>query len=359
FEPHRAALTAADRTSRHARDAVAHAKRRLDVARLRDRRTVRNRDLWTVTARHNDGSITVTHTGGHGTVTLPGDYVRAHVRLGYTATEHGTQSDTVTIGIHLASAVTGRRGLYVGATRGRERNTIHVITDSDDLDEARAVLEAVLAADRADTPAVAQRQFLAELVIDRSPPAQSPQQAPWPRAVIPASWADVEAWARDQLDAAREAIRTSDQRRQELDDCEAALGQATAAFEPHRAALTAADRTSRHARDAVAHAKRRLDGSRLRDRRSARKRVDHRRTRPPSRHQQPQRHPDHGWSAARRIRRRRRSTSVRQTSDGAHRDPRPVERLPRPGRAARAAPRLARHVEEMGARPRRTPRATE
>jgi chromosome segregation ATPase len=91
--------------------------------------------------------------------------------------------------------------------------------------------------------------------------------------VISASWADVEAWAREQLDAAREAIRTSDQRRRELDERQAALDRATAAFEPHRAALTAADRTSRHARDAVAHAKRRLDVSRLRDRRSDRSEV--------------------------------------------------------------------------------------
>jgi conjugative relaxase-like TrwC/TraI family protein len=230
---------------------------------------VRNRDLWTVTARHGDGSITVAHRGGHGTVTLAGDYVR-DVRLGYAATEHGTQSDTVTIGINLASTATGRRGLYVGASRGRERNTIHVITDSDELDEARDVLEAVLASDRADIPAITQRQTLAELVADRPPPAQPPQQPPGPRAVISASWAAVEAWARDQLDTAREAIHTSDQQRQELDERKAALGRATAAFEPHRAALTAAERTSRHARDAVAHAKQRLDNSRLRDRRSAR-----------------------------------------------------------------------------------------
>jgi len=148
-----------------------------------------------------------------------------------------------------------------------------VITDSDDLDEATDVLEAVLAADRADIPAVTQRQTLAELVADRSPPARPPQQTPRPRAVVPASFATVEAWTREQLDAAREAIRTSDQQRRELDERKAALGRATAAFEPHRAALTAADRTSRHARDAVAHAKRRLDVSRLRDRRSDRKEL--------------------------------------------------------------------------------------
>jgi ATP-dependent exoDNAse (exonuclease V) alpha subunit len=56
---------------------------------------VRNRDTWTVTSINDDGSITVSHRSGHGEVTLPADYVGDHVRLGYAATEHGWQSDTV------------------------------------------------------------------------------------------------------------------------------------------------------------------------------------------------------------------------------------------------------------------------
>ena len=55
---------------------------------------VRSRELWTVAATHPDGALTVTHLSGHGTVTLPADYTRHHVRLGYAATEHGHQSDT-------------------------------------------------------------------------------------------------------------------------------------------------------------------------------------------------------------------------------------------------------------------------
>ena len=74
---------------------------------------VRNRELWTVTATHLDGSLTVSHNDGHGQVTLPADYVREHVRLGYAATEHGYQSDTVTISMSLAGEATTRRGLYV------------------------------------------------------------------------------------------------------------------------------------------------------------------------------------------------------------------------------------------------------
>ena len=104
---------------------------------------------------------------GHGDVTLPADYVRDHVRLGYAATEHGWQSDTVDTAIALTSPATTRRGLYVAATRGREENTLCVITESDDIAEARDVLEAVLAADRADIPATTQRRTLAQ----STPPA--------------------------------------------------------------------------------------------------------------------------------------------------------------------------------------------
>ena len=92
---------------------------------------------------------------------LPADYVHEHVRLGYAATEHGYQSDTVDHSLALVSAVTTRRGLYVAATRGRDDNLLCVVTDSDDVAEARDILEAILAFDRADIPAVTQRRTLA------------------------------------------------------------------------------------------------------------------------------------------------------------------------------------------------------
>jgi ATP-dependent exoDNAse (exonuclease V) alpha subunit len=100
---------------------------------------VRNRDLWTVTDVHPSGVLTVSHDGGHGTLTLPADYVRRHVHLGYAATEHGHQGDTVDIGIALVSAATTHRGLYVGMTRGRDDNRVHVVTESTDPAEAARV----------------------------------------------------------------------------------------------------------------------------------------------------------------------------------------------------------------------------
>jgi ATP-dependent exoDNAse (exonuclease V) alpha subunit len=83
--------------------------------------SVRNRDTWTVTAVHTDGALTVTQEQGHGSIRLPGEYVRDHLRLGYAATEHGYQSASVDAGIELASAATTRRGLYVGSPAAATR----------------------------------------------------------------------------------------------------------------------------------------------------------------------------------------------------------------------------------------------
>ncbi len=75
-------------------------ERRLTTTNLGE--PVRNRESWTVTDLGGDGSITVSSNLGAGSVTLPRDYVREHVRLGYAATEHGIQGDTVTVGAELA-----------------------------------------------------------------------------------------------------------------------------------------------------------------------------------------------------------------------------------------------------------------
>lgn len=130
---------------------------------------VRNRDRWTITSMRPDGSVTVSHDQGHGVVTLPVDYVRAYLRLGYAATAHGHQGDTVDISLAVVTPATTHRCLYVGATRGRDQNHLLVVAESRDLEEARDVLEQALVNDRADTPAVAQRRQLE---------AQAPRRTP-------------------------------------------------------------------------------------------------------------------------------------------------------------------------------------
>jgi conjugative relaxase-like TrwC/TraI family protein len=128
---------------------------------------IRNRDRWTVQHAGADGSLTVTHHNGAGTVTLPADYVHSHVRLGYAATAHGNQGDTVDIGLAVITPGTSHRSLYVAATRGRHDNHLHVVAD--DTDHARDVLQQVLTNDRADVPALARRRELNRPLSEASP----------------------------------------------------------------------------------------------------------------------------------------------------------------------------------------------
>jgi conjugative relaxase-like TrwC/TraI family protein len=191
---------------------------------------VRNRDLWIVVATHPDGALAVSHLDGHGTVTLPADYTRDHVRLGYAATEHGLQGDTVDVAIALVSSATTHRGLYVAVTRGRDENRICVITDTSDLGEARDVLDAVLAYDRADIPAVTQRRHLAH---HTDPPEPAREQA----EVVPEWLTDY----RNQLEQRRDdltagltarALRRTEAAA-ELAELQPALDAAQAAWQPN------------------------------------------------------------------------------------------------------------------------------
>lgn len=123
---------------------------------------VRNRERWRIESIQPDGSLTLSQGRGHDRVTLPTDYARRHLRLGYAATAHGHQGDTVDRSYTLVTPSTSHRALYVGATRGRQSNRLLVVTDERGLDTARDTLEHVLTNDRADIPAVARRRELAE-----------------------------------------------------------------------------------------------------------------------------------------------------------------------------------------------------
>jgi conjugative relaxase-like TrwC/TraI family protein len=210
---------------------------------------VRNRELWTVTGVGDDGGLTVTSHLGSGTVTLPADYVGEHVRLGYAATEHGNQSDTVTIGVELATAATSRRGLYVGVTRGEQENLILVVTDGRDLDQARDILEGVLASDRADIPATTQRRELADT--DRAPHRHQP--ALRPRYEIPEWFEPLRTRVRGDLAEARAGAAADARQITELKaDLVAAtrrLAEANQACEPYRPALSAAYNAVESARE--------------------------------------------------------------------------------------------------------------
>ncbi|MGH8952963.1 MAG: MobF family relaxase, partial [Acidimicrobiia bacterium] len=144
---------------------------------------VRNRERWRIDKVEPDGSLALSQDRGHDRVTLPADYARAHLRLGYAATAHGHQGDTVDRSYMLVTPGTSHRALYVGATRGRDSNRLLVITDEPDLAAARDTLERVLTNERADIPAIARRRDLAERGHAALQPAADPLEGA-ERAVI-------------------------------------------------------------------------------------------------------------------------------------------------------------------------------
>jgi len=227
---------------------------------------VRNRERWTVTAIGGNGDLTVTALDGTATVTLPAEYAIEHVRLGYAATEYGTQSATETASITLASSATTGRGLYVAMTRGRKCNDVYVVTDTHDPAEARDVLEGIVAADRADITATVQRRHLAEQ--DRQPPR------PEPRCQIP-DWfhtlrADaVDTW-RHASDALDDSAATRHQLAHEVELAAQRMVVVNAICAPFDAEVHAADEAVTEATAAQRVAQQHLDQTGLRGRRQAR-----------------------------------------------------------------------------------------
>lgn len=85
---------------------------------------VRNGDRFTVIGRDRDGLL-VEHTSGVRT-TLPASYVQEHATYGWASTIDAAQGATVDVGILLARPGLDREHLYVGMTRGRHANHVHV-----------------------------------------------------------------------------------------------------------------------------------------------------------------------------------------------------------------------------------------
>ncbi|MDR2973557.1 MAG: relaxase domain-containing protein [Propionibacteriaceae bacterium] len=111
------------------------------ITRQNDRRLkagksgwVRNGDRWTITAIHNDGSVTIRRQDyRHGaTVVLPSAYTNEHLCLGYAVTAYRAQGVTVDTAHVIAKPGTTRENLYVALTRGRHANHVYVTTDVSD-----------------------------------------------------------------------------------------------------------------------------------------------------------------------------------------------------------------------------------
>ena len=92
---------------------------------------VKNGDVWTVSATHPDGSMTVTRVDGQGSVNLPATYVAENVELAYATTVHRAQGRTVDTAHAFVSPTTTREVLYVALTRGSESNHLYIDTHYD------------------------------------------------------------------------------------------------------------------------------------------------------------------------------------------------------------------------------------
>src|SRR5699024_11219733 len=108
---------------------------------------VANRESFRVVDVHSDGGLILAgqdHRHHH----IDANYVGDHVHLGYAVTDYGNQGTTVDHGSVLLEPAMSGGGIYVGATRGREDNTIHIVAD--DLEDAKAQFITTLTRDRAD-----------------------------------------------------------------------------------------------------------------------------------------------------------------------------------------------------------------
>lgn len=113
---------------------------------------VANRQQWIVQHVADDGTVTAREAGSGRkrprTVRLPADYVTEHAHLSYAATSYGVQGATVPSSHTILTDSTSAASVYVGMTRGRESNLLHVVAE--DLDQARVQFVAAMERDRAD-----------------------------------------------------------------------------------------------------------------------------------------------------------------------------------------------------------------
>ncbi|WP_143265304.1 ATP-dependent DNA helicase [Amycolatopsis lexingtonensis] len=105
---------------------------------------VKNGDVWTVTAVHASGKITVQHRVHKAAITLPAGYVQAHVELAYAATINRVQGMTSTGNAHLLVPPTmTREQFYPGITRAMLGNYLYVVTHHHVIDQHRETPEPV------------------------------------------------------------------------------------------------------------------------------------------------------------------------------------------------------------------------
>ncbi|QBE50362.1 TrwC relaxase [Leucobacter triazinivorans] len=126
-----------------------------DLIQTRKNRTdlgVANRQQWIVQHVADNGTLSVLEAGNgrkrQRTISLPAEYVAEHTHLSYAATSYGVQGATVPASHTLLTDSTSAASVYVGMTRGRESNLLHIVAEN--LGDARAQFVAAMERDRAD-----------------------------------------------------------------------------------------------------------------------------------------------------------------------------------------------------------------
>ncbi|UIP59535.1 MobF family relaxase [Agromyces marinus] len=112
---------------------------------------VANRQTWVVQHVGDDGEVWAREAvcGRHKRIVrLPTAYVAEHIHLAYASTAYGMQGATVPDSHTLLSDAMDAASIYVGITRGRNVNRLHVVAA--DADDARQQFELAMERDRAD-----------------------------------------------------------------------------------------------------------------------------------------------------------------------------------------------------------------
>lgn len=187
-----------------------------------------NRETYRVVEVRPDGGLVADRVDGPGQITLPAAYVAGDLSLGYASTVHSAQGRTVDTTHSVVTGRTSGPALYVGATRGRDCNTVHVATveEADDSPPGQV-----------SEPTVRDPQSLLADIVERHEVELSAVETQEQHALTARSTDTAGRWladAAEQLAAARTAAAldrltaageiTDDQRRQVAAD-HAATGQ--------------------------------------------------------------------------------------------------------------------------------------
>lgn len=114
---------------------------------------VANRQQWIVHNVTEDGTVYAREVGesakkARRMVALPAEYVAEQTHLSYAATAYGVQGATVNSSHTMLSEATSAAGVYVGMTRARQTNRLHIVAEN--LAAARAQFVTAMERDPAD-----------------------------------------------------------------------------------------------------------------------------------------------------------------------------------------------------------------